>query len=187
MTGRPETNFRFYPAIKLVNDHFGEIKKWRWSSWSSHRLRLRQNGKGRKRGGTLKSEMTFLKEICLQDFQNTGNDKSLVSDRCCKQDTAPRPYHTQTFCRVRLRVTMLQRFVVFLQISSRTHCMLHSWLGRIPFPFPHSTPSLLDPPDKTIPCVPRQGLLFGRFACRSIMHYTSYLRTKDCCTTMATS
>ena len=24
-------------------------------------------------------------------------------------------------------------------------------------------------------------------SCRSIMHYTSYLRTKDCCTTMATS
>ena len=42
--------------------------------------------------------------------------------------------------------------------------MLHSWLDRIPFRLPHRTPSLLDPPDKTITCVPRQGLLFGRFA-----------------------
>ena len=61
------------------------------------------------------------------------------------------------------------------QSSSRAHVMSHTWLDRAPFPLPHSTPStpsLLDFPIKTNPCVPLQGLMFGRFAGQSL--FTGY-------------
>ena len=47
--------------------------------------------------------------------------------------------------------------------SSQAHFVSHaacSRLDRIPFLLPHSTPSLLDPPNRTILCLPRQGLSF---------------------------
>ena len=45
------------------------------------------------------------------------------------------------------------------RISCRTHG-LTAYL----FLLPHSTPSLLDPSNRSIPCHPQQGLSFGRFA-----------------------
>ena len=47
--------------------------------------------------------------------------------------------------------------------------MSHTWLDRVLFPVPHSTLSLLDHPDRTNPCVPLQGLMFGRFAEQSLL------------------
>ena len=40
----------------------------------------------------------------------------------------------------------------------------YSWLNRIPFPPPHSTPSLLYPPDRSTPCHPQPGVPFGCLA-----------------------
>ena len=39
-----------------------------------------------------------------------------------------------------------------------------SWLDRIPFPLPRSTPSLLYPLNGSISCNPQQGVPFGRLA-----------------------
>ena len=45
-----------------------------------------------------------------------------------------------------------------------------SRLDRIPFPPPHSTPSLLYPPNRSIiPCNPQQGVHFGRLAEQSLL------------------
>ena len=51
--------------------------------------------------------------------------------------------------------------------GSRAHFMSHaqrSWLDRISCPPPHSTPSLLYPPNRSIPCISPQGVPFGRLA-----------------------
>ena len=53
------------------------------------------------------------------------------------------------------------------QSSSRALVMSHTWLDRALFLLPHSTPSspsLLDRPNRTKPCVPPQGPMLGRFA-----------------------
>ena len=53
------------------------------------------------------------------------------------------------------------------QSSSRALVMSHTWLDRALFLLPHSTPSspsLLDLPNRTKPCAPPQGPMFGRFA-----------------------
>ena len=81
---------RFYPAIKLVNDHFKKVNGN--GVHGPHRLRLRQNGKGRKRGGPLKSGKT------INDFSTkvsfTRNGDSLVSDGWCKQHSTAHVSHT---------------------------------------------------------------------------------------------
>ena len=63
---------------------------------------------------------------------------------------------------------MLQLLLSFLeQSSSPALVMSHTWLDRALFFLPHSTsssPSLLDLPNRTKPCVPPQGPMFGRFA-----------------------
>ena len=61
--------------------------------------------------------------------------------------------------------------------------MSHTWLDRAHFPLPHSTPSLLDPPDRTNPCVQLQGLMLGRFAEKSpltLNTVTSCEQKKNC-------
>ena len=78
--------------------------------------------------------------------------------------------HTQTFSRVWLKVMHCHRVAAFLlsflknshpheRMSWRTPCLIAA-----PFSLQHSTLSLLDLPNRTNPCVPPQGLVFGRFA-----------------------
>ena len=70
-------------------------------------------------------------------------------------------------CGSRLKTFELHLLCAFLkQSSSRAHVMFHTMLDHVPFSLHHvaSTSSLLNPPNRTNPCAPQSGLLFGRFA-----------------------
>ena len=161
---------QFYRAIRLAKD---QLKKGNGNGAPGpHRPRRRQNGKGRERGGPLKSGRTIndfsYKEFRLQEMAISLSAPGGVNSTPHRA----RKTHTQTFSRVWLKdLTRVQGHIVaaccclFLkQSSSRAPVMSHTWRDRAPFPLPHSTPSQIDPPDKTNPCAPQPGLLFGRVA-----------------------
>ena len=77
---------------------------------------------------------------------------------------------TQTFSSVaqaELALRSLHCFASFLErviLASTLHVARGLYMVWPHTFFPHSTPSRLDPPNKSISCVPRQGLMFGRCA-----------------------
>ena len=93
---------QLYPAIKLVNDHFGEVNGD--GIHGPHRLRLRQNGNGRKRGGLPISGRTI---IFYKSFASWVHRTSHVS-------------HTHTFSRVWHKAQGL-KVAAFCCLSRKNH------------------------------------------------------------------
>ena len=90
----------------------------------------------------------------------------------CKQHTALCTYHTRKHLLVfgLKGLTRVQGHIVaaFCCLSKNSHprerMSWHTWLDRAPFPLARSTPSLLDPPDRSIPLrSATRTLMFGRF------------------------
>ena len=116
------------------------------------------------------SEM--MKNICamvlfvLQDIRSQEMAILLASDGgVISTPYLARVTHTQTLFCVCLKSALLRHFSK--ESSSQARFMSHaqcSWLDRIPFPLPHSTPSPLYPLNGSISCNPQQGVPFGRLA-----------------------
>ena len=73
--------------------------------------------------------------------------------------------HANTFSRVALKISKFASFLgrVILTGAFISHAQC-SWLDCILVLPPHSTPSLLSSPNRSIPCDPQQGVPFGRLA-----------------------
>ena len=157
---------QFLPANELVNVQRRKTH-WRWNN-GLHRLRLQHNGKGQIRGGLLK-KMGRTSVLCVSSFYKTFARRkwrfSLQATAVSSVDRTSHVSHKQTLFCVCLKSALLRHFSK--ESSSRARFMSHaqcSWLDRIPFPLPRSTPSPLYPLNGSISCNPQQGVPFGRLA-----------------------
>ena len=141
-------------------------RQWKWSTWSTHHLRPRRPGHDRKFGGPLKSGRTTNEFYFFpQGVSLTGNGGSFVSDGEVVNSTPHRARITHANILSRLKRLSCIFLCAFLKSSSRAHVTFRALLYPAFFSLQHDTPtsaSPLYPSNRTNPCAPQSGLLFGR-------------------------